>query len=164
MTVKTRELLKNLALLAGTLLLCFLALEVVLKILEARRPGAGKTLQEALEESERAMPDPGTHVVSVRGLIKSSDVPELIFELKPGLEALFKGVQIRINSHGFRDRERTLEKPPGTWRIAALGDSVAFGWGVPTEEVFTTPHRERAHGYVRTSKPAFPFERKVDAA
>jgi len=137
MTMKTKELLKNLALLAGTLLLCLLVLEVVLNVLETRRPGAGKTLQEALEESERVMPDPGTHVHSVRGLIKSSDIPELIFELKPGLEALFKGVQVRINSHGFRDRERTLEKPPGTWRIAALGDSVVFGWGVPDEDVFT---------------------------
>lgn len=143
MTAKSKELLKNLALLCATLLLCFLALEVVLKILEARRPGAGKTLQEALEESEREMPDPGTHQHSVKGLVRSSDMPGVTFELKPGLEALFKGVQIRINSHGYRDPKRTLEKPVGTWRIAALGDSVTFGWGVPLEQVFTRKMEQR---------------------
>ena len=30
---------------------------------------------------------------------------------------------VRFNSHGMRDRERTLEKPPHTFRIAFLGDS-----------------------------------------
>lgn len=143
MASRSTELLKNLALLCVTLLLCFLALEVVLNYLEARRPGAGKTLQEALEESERAMPDGGTHVHSVKGLIRSSEVPGLIFELKPDLEALFKGEQIRINSHGYRDVERSLEKPAGTWRIAVLGDSVAFGWGVSQEQVFTRVMEER---------------------
>lgn len=137
MTPKSTEMIKNVALLCATLLLCFLALEVVLKILEARRPGAGKTLQEALEESERVMPDPGMHVHSVRGLVRSSDIPGVHFGLKPGLEASFKGVPVRINSHGYRDLERTLEKPPGTWRIAVLGDSVTFGWGVRLEDVFT---------------------------
>ncbi len=143
MKAKSTELLKNLALLCATLLLCFLALEVVLKVLEARRPGAGKTLQEALEESERAMPDPGIHVHSVKGLVRSSDTPGVIFSLKPGLEASFKGVPVRINSHGYRDLERTLEKPPGTWRIAALGDSVTFGWGVPLADVFTQKMEQR---------------------
>lgn len=143
MKTKSTELLKNLALLCATLLLCFLALEVVLKIFEARRPGAGKTLQEALAESERAVPDPGLHVHSVKGLVRSSDIPGVIFSLKPGLEASFKGVPVRINSHGYRDLERSLEKPPGTWRIAALGDSLTFGWGVPLAEVFTRQMEQR---------------------
>jgi aminopeptidase len=35
---------------------------------------------------------------------------------------------------------------------------------MPTEEIFTTPHCRQAEGYVRTSKPGFPFERRVDDA
>lgn len=41
---------------------------------------------------------------------------------------------------------------------------VRFLPNLPTEEVFTTPHNQRTEGWVRTSKPAFPFERKVEAA
>jgi aminopeptidase len=35
---------------------------------------------------------------------------------------------------------------------------------MPTEEVFTSPHRLRVDGYVRTSKPGFPLQREVDGA
>jgi aminopeptidase len=41
---------------------------------------------------------------------------------------------------------------------------VEFQPNMPTEEVFTTPHNQRAEGWVRTSKPAFPFEREVTNA
>lgn len=143
MTVRTRELLKNLALLAGTLLLCFIALEAVLSYLEARREGAGVSLEVALAESERVLPDPGMHVHSVKGLVRASENPGVIFELKPDLKALFKGVTVKINSHGYRDVERTLEKPDNTWRIAVLGDSVTFGWGVALEDVFSQKIEQR---------------------
>ena len=43
-------------------------------------------------------------------------------------------------------------------------DGVGFIANIPTEEVFTTPHRLSTYGYVRTSKPAFPFERRVEDA
>ena len=35
------------------------------------------------------------------------------------------------NSHGMTDREYTLEKPPDTWRVALLGDSITRGHGAP---------------------------------
>ena len=36
----------------------------------------------------------------------------------------------RTNSHGFRDRERTLAKPAGVKRILMVGDSVVVGHGI----------------------------------
>lgn len=43
-------------------------------------------------------------------------------------------------------------------------EGVRFMANMPTEEVFTTPHRGRAEGYIRTSKPGFPFNQRVEGA
>ncbi len=56
-----------------------------------------------------------------------SEVPGLVYELEPSATAY--GGRVRTNRHGMRDREYDLAKPPGTTRIAVLGDSVAFGFG-----------------------------------
>ncbi|MDD5555788.1 MAG: hypothetical protein PHN82_00910 [bacterium] len=53
--------------------------------------------------------------------------PEIGFRLRPGLPG--------TNSEGFRDIERTAARPPGGYRIVALGDSFAFGL-VPYEHNF----------------------------
>lgn len=56
--------------------------------------------------------------------------PELGQRLAPGYDGWFAGVPVHINSLGFRDdREYALDKPPGTFRILVLGDSVTFGHG-----------------------------------
>ncbi len=43
------------------------------------------------------------------------------------------------------------------------GDAAApvFLPNIPTEELFTTPHRLRVNGWTRTSRPSFPFRREV---
>jgi hypothetical protein len=38
---------------------------------------------------------------------------------------------VRFNEHGLHDRERSLEKPPGTYRILLLGDSMTAATHVP---------------------------------
>lgn len=44
------------------------------------------------------------------------------------------GVDVKINSHGQRDKEIAWKKDKNTTRILMLGDSLTFGWGVSYEE------------------------------
>ena len=48
------------------------------------------------------------------------------------------------NTEGLRDREHTIEKRPGAWRVACLGDSVTLGWGIRPEESWPQILEERA--------------------
>ena len=43
---------------------------------------------------------------------------------------------VRLNSAGFREREFDSVKPVGVYRIAILGDSFAFGFGIEESERF----------------------------
>ena len=54
----------------------------------------------------------------------------------PNWEATTENRKLKINSRGLRDREYSLQKPPGTKRILVLGDSYVWGYGVSNEERF----------------------------
>ena len=41
-----------------------------------------------------------------------------------------------FNSLGYRDRERSKEKPTGVRRIVSLGDSFAWGWGILLDDTY----------------------------
>jgi lysophospholipase L1-like esterase len=57
--------------------------------------------------------------------------PKLSFVHRANTQAFLMGADVRINSQGLRDDERTLKKQADTFRILLLGDSTTFGWGVP---------------------------------
>lgn len=60
--------------------------------------------------------------------------PSLRYELVPGSEYL----GTKINTAGMRDRERSISKPPGVYRIACIGDSITLGLYVPQDENFAS--------------------------
>ncbi len=67
--------------------------------------------------------------------------PLLGVSLRPGAGAweVDEGVAwTRINSHGYRDRERSLSKPDGVFRVAVLGDSCTEARQVDMDETFTS--------------------------
>jgi hypothetical protein len=59
------------------------------------------------------------------------------FKLKPGGVGYFQmGIPAIANSHGHRDVEVPLKKPPGVFRILVLGDSFTVGANVRQEEAY----------------------------
>jgi hypothetical protein len=56
--------------------------------------------------------------------------------MKPDSHYEWQSIPVDINSRGLRGPETTYEKPPGTYRILNLGDSVVMGWGVRLEETY----------------------------
>ncbi len=56
--------------------------------------------------------------------------------IEPGSHYEWQGIPVDINSHGLRGPEATYAKPPGTFRVLNLGDSVAMGWGVHEEDTY----------------------------
>lgn len=62
--------------------------------------------------------------------------PELIYRHRAYLDTHYQGVRVRTNSMGLRDREVGTGKPADL-TVLLLGDSVAFGWGVDEEALFS---------------------------
>jgi hypothetical protein len=79
---------------------------------------------------------PNGGVFELKDLIVSSDNPRLVYELIPYRHGTFEGIRYRSNSYGMRGPRVSRIKPKNVWRIAALGDSTMFGWGIREEEAF----------------------------
>ncbi len=56
--------------------------------------------------------------------------------LAPSVSIQYKGKPLTTNQWGMRDREYTLAKAPGAYRIALLGSSPIMGTGVGDDETF----------------------------
>jgi hypothetical protein len=54
----------------------------------------------------------------------------------PGQDAWSGGAPVHTNAHGFRGPEWVVPKPPGTFRVMVLGDSLSFGNLVAYEDTY----------------------------
>jgi len=80
---------------------------------------------------------PTYNVIFARNYRLSKD-PLLEYELVPGSP---DGESV-INSHGLRNAELSVVKPPGVFRVAVIGDSVTYGLWCPRERSY--PQRLQA--------------------
>jgi hypothetical protein len=111
------NVLKKLALVLFSLLVVALLLEIFLRVLFYHSLDFSMEMWKYAVAMKRSVPD-----------------PKLSFVHEPNSHGFFMGQDVRINSLGLRDREFSLEKPPGTYRILMLGDSTTFGWGVSLDD------------------------------
>lgn len=78
----------------------------------------------------------------LRGQVGATILTQSDQRLAPNREGQAGGVPLRSNRFGLRGPDVPAEKPPGTTRILALGDSYTFGSGVLEER--TWPFRVAA--------------------
>jgi hypothetical protein len=120
---------KRAALILGGAALAALSLEVGVRLMLA----FDRNFIAAIDS--RPSPEPGAEL-ELADLIQRHPDERVAYELRPNVRGRYLGVDVRTNSHGMRGRERSLDKPPGVFRIVGLGDSHAFGWGVAESETF----------------------------
>jgi hypothetical protein len=109
--MKLKRVLVNLLLLLGTFLCCILVLEVGLRLLFP-------------QPMTRARVDPDLgwfHAAKAQFTYTRQEF----------------STSVGYNSFGLRDSEHPLQKPPGVFRIAILGDSYVEGLQVPLDSVFS---------------------------
>ena len=105
------------------------------------------------------------HLAAARSTLQSKQVRALhFFDPAPGTD----GQPSTDLTIGLTDRPHWAggNSGLGTEANDEGGDSATpiFLPNIPTEELFTTPHRLRVNGWTRTSRPSFPFRREVAEA
>lgn len=58
------------------------------------------------------------------------------YTLTPNTDIKWRGARLTTNQWGMRDKDYTIRKPKGTYRIALLGSSHVMGLGVEDQETF----------------------------
>jgi len=91
-------------------------------------------LRASIDRPDHVVNDSGS--LNLKAIINSDPRDEIIYDLKPNLDVVFQRARVRTNSCGMRDEEISLVKPANEVRIALLGDSFTFGWGVEQNESF----------------------------
>jgi len=67
----------------------------------------------------------------------------MLDDLRPGVHISFEDQPFTTNRWGMRDRDRSLAKPEGTYRIALLGPSHIMGSGVADDQTIAVYLEER---------------------
>jgi hypothetical protein len=67
----------------------------------------------------------------------------LRYDLLPSVNSTWKGASFRTNRWGMRDKDYTLKRPQGVYRIALVGSSLSLGGGVPQEQTFEALMEDR---------------------
>jgi hypothetical protein len=80
-------------------------------------------------------PNPAASEFRGESLYRPSSVAGLSYEMVPGRDGTFEGMQVRTNSLGMRGAEPAAPDP-SLFRVAVLGDSFTFGFGVKEEETY----------------------------
>lgn len=124
----------------ASIFFCLLAGELVIRVFFWKETDTGhlKKQQQRIE---------------VGKLIRPSSNPELFHELKPNLATTWLGKPVFTDNDGscrigVQSADEHQDKPP--LKIALLGDSTSFGWGITYEDTYAEILRKNLENYFKT--------------
>lgn len=156
-----RDLAVNLALALAAGLLTLAAVEGLARLIDIRPSSGGPNSIPAWVEEVQLQHDSSWLIPIARGggLGRYFELFEWdryrFYRLRPNLEMQMidfmapadirhrTGWRVETNSSGFRDAEFERPPPRPSFRIAAIGDSSTFGWGVDNEVSFVSAAEQR---------------------
>ena len=135
-----------------------LGLGILMLALEFIPLGPKGSQFDTIQDLQAAILSPETgekRSTQLRDIINPDPQENIIYDLRPNVNTTFQKVSVKTNSYGMRGPEISVRKPPNTYRIALLGDSFAFGWGVEENETFAHRLEENLN---RIAKGKIKFE------
>jgi hypothetical protein len=100
--------------------------------------------EEGQQNSEATTP--------LRNLISPHPSDQIIYDLRPNLSLTFQRANVRTNRCGMRGGDISIVKPANTFRIAVIGDSFTFGWGVEEHETFVAEMERTLNTHFASTK------------
>jgi hypothetical protein len=98
---------------------------------------------------------------SAFSMLHTSD-ETLLYRHRPGAHTTYTqdefSVDVSINSHGFRDVERTYDRQDGVFRVFVLGDSFMAALQVEREDALPAQLEARLNADPRTAGSGYRFE------
>jgi len=79
-------------------------------------------------------------------LVQPAQNPDVYYELKPNLDALFRGTVFTTNSNGLADKEYAHEKAADVFRVVVIGSSWTMATGVDVKDNYPSVIEELLKG------------------
>lgn len=109
--------------------LCLFAAEIGLRVYY-KRIQASQSLDQVEDIAAKLKKETIHSSHPLAAIIRKSQDPLLVYELRPNIDMMFGHKTLRTNSKGMKaSREYSVENSANCFRIAGIGDSGMFGWG-----------------------------------
>ncbi len=105
---------------------------------------------------------------SIKDIKQPSEDPILYFELRPNVRTQIRDSSLIIGPDGYRVPSQQVNVPANAVRVAVVGDSSSFGWGVNYEDSYPDVYRRLMEAATQTpialrnfSVPAYNTEQEL---
>lgn len=135
-----RRIVERVLMAAGGFVAGFMILDVGLRVATAVVFSPAMQLRRASRTFPDARPAAcqAKHNQPLGAFVQASPYQDIVYELKPNVDGCLVGGHVQTNHEGLRALDKYSHgHPKGVFRLLGLGDSLMFGLGVDTTDLYT---------------------------